>query len=154
MSRPKRFGRDRNLVSDGTINDVYIYQYFMHWSMAFTSYLPMLQAGAFIHVHQRFTHEKTCAVFICQYMFSNFFPVILPWDWQIWIKIIPTNVQFIWRYLTWRGAGNHPRDGAPVISLTWPGVEPGIILEMALQLILVLPDVAWSRESSLRWRSS
>ena len=30
MSRPKRFGRDSNLVSDGTINDVYIYQYFMH----------------------------------------------------------------------------------------------------------------------------
>ena len=27
MSRPKSFGRDRNLVSDGTINDVYIYQY-------------------------------------------------------------------------------------------------------------------------------
>ena len=23
---------------------------------------------------------------MCQYMFSNFFPIILPWDWKIWIK--------------------------------------------------------------------
>ena len=43
--------------------------------------------------------KHTSAVFICQYMFSNFFPIILPWDWQIELKIIPTNVglQFIWR---------------------------------------------------------
>ena len=72
MSRPKRFGRDRNLVSDGTIKSTD--QWHLH------HYLPMLQAGAFVHVHQRFTHEKTCAIFICQYMFSNFFPIILPWD--------------------------------------------------------------------------
>ena len=30
MDVKKRFGPDSNLVSDGTINDVYIYLYFMH----------------------------------------------------------------------------------------------------------------------------
>ena len=87
MSRPKRFGRDSNLVSDGTINDVYIYQYVMHWSMACTSYLPMLQAGACIHIHEKIHPWKNmCSFYLSIYMFCNFFPIILPWDWNIWIK--------------------------------------------------------------------
>ena len=94
MSRPKRFGQDRNLVSDGTIECTD--QWHLH------HYLPMLQAGAFVHVHQRFTHDHIWMKKHVQFLFVNicfltFFLLYFHGIDKFELKIIPTNVQFISR---------------------------------------------------------
>ena len=74
MSRPKRFGRDRNLVSDGTINDVYIYQYFMHVYHTCPCYRPGLLSmyikGSPMKKHIQPVHVQFLFVNIC---FLTFF---------------------------------------------------------------------------------
>ena len=96
MSRPKRFGRDSNLASDGTINDVYIYQYFMHWQVHHTC--PCYRLGLASMYMKRFTHEKNVQFLFVNYIcFVTFFLLYFHGIEKIELKIIPTNLQFIWR---------------------------------------------------------
>ena len=66
MSRPKRFRRDRNLVSDGTINDVYISQYVTHVHHSCPCYrlglLSMYIKGSPMkkHIHVQFLFVNIC----------------------------------------------------------------------------------------------
>ena len=58
MSRPQRYGRDSHFVTDGTVNAVKRIVCTDQWHVKCTRYLPMLQAGAFIHVHDKIHSRK------------------------------------------------------------------------------------------------
>ena len=72
-------------VSDGTINDVYSILCIDQWHVHHTC--PWYRLGLASMYMKRFSHEKNmCSFYLSIYMFCNFFPIILPWDWNIWIK--------------------------------------------------------------------
>ena len=58
MSRPQRYGRDSHFVTDGTVNAVKRIICTDQWHVKCTRYLPMLQAGAFIRVHDKIHSRK------------------------------------------------------------------------------------------------
>ena len=82
MSRPKRFGRDRNLVSDGTIklmmctftSNLCTGQWHLHHTC------PCYRLGLSSMYIKDSPMKKHVQFVFVTIMFSNFFPIILPWD--------------------------------------------------------------------------